>query len=126
MTPRHQWIKGFCPACGHEKLYRRQSDNKIVCSRYACPEPMAAHQILTDHETGHIVEFHREGGFSIWHPLRERIDRRILSCPLHAWLEHNRPDVADRPGQYRAVDHEDHWLFQALDVQDHDDVYPGS
>jgi hypothetical protein len=129
MTGRvnHQRIKGFCPACGGATLYRRQRDSQIVCSEFSCAEPLAAHQILADRMTDHVVQFHPGQGFSIWHPLRERIDRRILVCDLHAWLEDHRPSEADRPGQYRAAEHGPYWVFLPLELEVRDDdVYPGS
>jgi hypothetical protein len=73
----------------------------ILCHHYGCPEPTAAHDILGDHETEHVVEFTTEG-WTLRHPLIERIDDRLMSCAVGEMVAalKNGPE----PGRYRLID----------------------
>lgn len=73
----------------------------ITCSHLDCPDPAAVSKILADAETEHIVEI-RSDGFSIQHPLRERINGRLYDCPLHEELV-TQGGPSKKPGRYRAI-----------------------
>lgn len=92
-------IKGFCPmGCG-ETLFVT-ADGHITCSWPDCKAPGAADEILSDPETDHIVVF-GEQGWTVRHPLRERLNDDLLNCDIHGDLaKYDGPPVT--PGCYRA------------------------
>lgn len=94
-------VLGFCPmGCG-QSLYALSSDGQIVCSDPACPDMQAVHKILDTRETEHLVKL-TETGFSIVHPLKERVDGALLDCDLVGELsEWENP--AFPPGKYRVI-----------------------
>jgi hypothetical protein len=72
----------------------------ITCSHLECPRPTAVDELLQDKDVDHIVHF--EGnGFTVRHPILERLDDQLLDCKLHLWIADTWPDVP--PGRYRAV-----------------------
>jgi hypothetical protein len=90
-------VAGFCPVCGRESLMLGAAGH-VTCGHLECPRPDAASELLADRETEHIVVFDRTG-YTIRHPLRERLDDALMACALHAYcLLHRRPD-----GRYRAT-----------------------
>lgn len=96
-------VQGYCPmGCG-QTLFLADSGN-ITCNYRSdtdgCPQPDAASMLLEDRETEHIVEL-REDGFTIRHPLRERLNDDLLSCDLHTYISYL-PPAGRRPGRYRA------------------------
>ncbi|MGC9540200.1 DUF6085 family protein [Streptomyces sp. UG1] len=107
-------IQGHCPACGWSTLFVGDG-GYLTCSRLECPQPDAAHRILADRETDHIVQFDDEG-FTIRHPLRERLDDALMRCDLHLYCA-SLPGPPQPPGRYRAVARDGDWLFQRFDVQ---------
>jgi hypothetical protein len=120
-------VNGHCPACGQAQLFMDYATADLRCGGNGCPRRTAAAEILSDPETEHVVVFSDQGGFTIRHPLRERLDDELMSCPLHEWLRFHRPREADRPGMYRATDYRDHWLFVADDVRtDVEGLRPGT
>lgn len=56
---------------------------RITCSWKECPDPAAVDKILADEETNHIIEL-REDGYTIQHPLKERIDDGLFACNLQS------------------------------------------
>lgn len=75
-----------CPACGHHlaelgsmpRLY-----HPLHCANKDCPRPNAALEILSEPQrTDHLVSLGRDGGFSVKHPLIERLDDKLLHCHL--------------------------------------------
>lgn len=83
-------VKGYCPmGCGQTLVH---DSGEVVCTDYQCPRPWASTELLNDPETGHVVDLD-EHGFTVRHPLRERLDDELLSCDLHEWLVCNRPPV---------------------------------
>lgn len=92
-------IAGYCPMGGRKTLAIEHG--QITCTDPQCPRPTAAAEILADHEPEHIVTLHR-GTFTVRHPLRERLDDALMTCPLHAWIRaQNQPP---RPlGRYRVA-----------------------
>lgn len=114
MSEKHAAIRGACPACGGESLFAGEG-GYLTCSRSECPEPDAAHRILADHETEHIVQFD-DTGFTVRHPLRERLDDALMSCGLHLYCA-SLPGPPGTPGRYRAVAGNGAWLFQRTGTQ---------
>jgi hypothetical protein len=97
-------VQGNCPmGCG-ERLFLGDGGH-VTCSGLECPNPVAVDQVLAEAETEHIVEF-TEVGFSVQHPLRERLDGDLFHCPLHSYIKALSGPPA-RPGRYRAVLHGD-------------------
>lgn len=92
-------INGHCPmGCG-ETLFVGK-DGYLTCSKLKCPRPTAADELLADRETEHVVEF-GETGFTVRHPLRERLDDELMRCQLHEHIAAlTGPPV--KPGRYRA------------------------
>ena len=56
--------------------------------------------LLNDPETEHIVSFTKTG-FTVKHPLRERLNDALLSCALHRYVS-ELPGPPTMPGVYRA------------------------
>ena len=112
-------VRGHCPACGWASLFVGEG-GYLTCSRLECPRPDAAHAILADRETEHIVQFD-DTGFTVRHPLRERLDDALMRCDLHLHCA-SLPGPPDAPGRYRAVARDGDWLFQRLDAQEATDA----
>lgn len=103
MTQREQGdgrVVGYCPmGCGRTLFLG--AGGYITCSFLECPEPDAVATILDDDESEHVVMF-GPAGFTIRHPLRERLRDLLMSCELHAYCEEmDGPPV--EPGEYRAI-----------------------
>lgn len=91
-------VQGHCPmGCG-ETLFLG-SGGYVTCSFSTCPRPDAVADLLDDHETEHIVEL-GESGFTVRHPLRERLDDALMQCDLHAYIA-SLPGPPSKPGRYR-------------------------
>lgn len=108
-------VAGWCPACGGHSLFLAQG-GYVTCSRDDCPRPDAAADILGEQETEHIVVFD-DDGFTVKHPLRERLDDALLTCDLHRHCARlSGPPV--RPGRYRATANADDvvepWCFSEV------------
>jgi hypothetical protein len=72
----------------------------IMCLAKDCPEPGAVTRIISSTETKDIVQIDA-GGFSILHPLRERLGNGLLDCPVNkALLAMSEPPAL--PGRYQA------------------------
>lgn len=101
MTPE-TWINGYCPMCGKQHLYL-QPGGLIVCKSMGepeCPNRVAVTALLSNGETEHIVDL-TESGWTIKHPLRERIADDLFSCAFHQRLT-NTPGLSLYVrGQYR-------------------------
>lgn len=93
-------IDGYCPmGCG--KTLFVGDGGYITCSFVECPRREAAAQLLEDRETEHLVTF-GQVGFTVRHPLRERLDDALMSCQLHEHIAGlSGPPV--QPGRYRAL-----------------------
>lgn len=95
----HVRVPGHCPACGAQTLYT-MAGGHIRCTWSHCPRPTAVDELLQDSETEHVVQF-GEAGFTIRHPLQERLDDALMECRLHQVLV----GMAGPPvtqGRYRA------------------------
>lgn len=69
--------------CG--ETLEHHDEGQIRCRHMRCPRPGAVTELLLDDETEHIVSFTKDG-FTVKHPLRERLDDGLLTCDLHAYL----------------------------------------
>lgn len=86
-------VPGYCPmGCG-QTLFRA-SGGYITCRYLECPRPDAMSSILEDQEHEHLVTFD-EKGFTVRHPLRERLDEQLMSCDLHRFCA----DLSGPPAQ---------------------------
>jgi hypothetical protein len=72
----------------------------IRCLDRQCPNPMAAQKILENADSADLVQIDA-GGFSILHPLRERLDNGLFNCPVNMHLAALREPPAG-PGFYYA------------------------
>lgn len=106
-------VKGFCPmGCG-PTLYLA-SGGYVECYVPTCPDSNAASSILEDPETEHVAVFTLTG-FTIRHPLKERLGDALLTCDLQKLLS----DLGTPPqvmGRYRALKMpgDDHWHMERL------------
>lgn len=74
----------FCPACGHRLWVDLESDGmaQLVCDYPPCPRSDAAGQILSEQQgLRHIIRVDADG-YSVKHPLIERLDDALLDCAL--------------------------------------------
>lgn len=91
-------IEGHCPmGCG-KTLFVGVS-GRITCGYVQCPRPNAVDKLLADREIEHLVTFD-EQGFTIRHPLRERLDEQLMTCDLHK-LCASLPGPPPQLGTYR-------------------------
>jgi hypothetical protein len=107
-------IAGYCPlGCG-ETLYTAHGI-KIMCSDPACPDPDAAQKILNEPETEHLVTIAGDG-YSVKHPLRERIDNALLDCAAGKHAGYYGAGMT--PGRYRLHAPFADWEWQRLDSEE--------
>jgi len=105
-------VEGYCPmGCGRT-LFLAEG-GYITCSYRLCPKRDAVADIIADKITEHVVWF-GESGFTIRHPLRERLGDQLLECALHEYAVNlDGPPVA--PGKYRATARTDGgWAWEAM------------
>ena len=92
-------VQGFCPmGCG--ETLRIAPRGEIFCGNLPnCPDPRAVEKILADPETSHVIRVDYSG-WTLKHPLRERVDNGLLDCNDSRMME----DVLDLGvGTYRSV-----------------------
>lgn len=104
-------VQGYCPmGCG-DTLFLG-SGGHITCSYIGCAEPDAVSTLLDDPETRHVVEF-EETGFTIRHPIRERLRDQLMDCKFHEHVAAlSGPPV--KPGRYCAIPVGDSWRWEEL------------
>lgn len=104
-------VDGYCPmGCGRTLFLG--GGGLVTCSFIRCPRPDAVADLLADKETEHVVGFD-EDGFTIRHPLRERLDDAVMTCELHAYIAGlDGPPV--RPGRYRPRLLDGRWSWEVL------------
>lgn len=122
----HDWesyrsVAGVCPACGEQHLgiqvWPRDLDaSRIHCWNLYCPDPTAAWKILNDTEQEHVVHFLGRRGWTIRHPLKERLADGLEACSATGWMQSHIPAEADTPGTYRMIEDETGWRFVALRI----------
>lgn len=92
-------VAGYCPmGCGQTLFVG--GAGCVTCSYIGCPRPSAVDELLADGETEHIVTI-REDGFTVQHPLRERLDDDLHECELHQELQAGGCMPAWELGRYR-------------------------
>lgn len=102
-------VAGCCPqGCG-ETLQRRGSDGVVWCGARDCPRPDSVHLVLQDPETEHVVSV-GEFGYTIQHPLRERVHGALFECSVHADVSNTVDERMGEPGRYRVTWTEDREL----------------
>jgi len=105
-------LRGCCPVgCG--STLHLMPGGLIACLGENCPDPTAVQLLLLDCETEHIVVF-TDSGFTIRHPLRERLDDALLTCALQEYTSSFMAAAAVRPGKYRAVLKGGLWSWEEL------------
>lgn len=107
-------VTGYCPmGCGRTLFVG--SGGYITCSYIDCPRPDAVADLLADRETEHVVRFD-ENGFTVRHPLRERLDDKLMTCDLHTFCA-TLPGPPPQLGTYRAgrVLDMSPWSFQRIE-----------
>lgn len=77
-------IAPACPVCNHELAYTK-SHGELTCTWSDCPRPTAATELLSEGETEHLITLTTDG-YTIKHPIRERLDDALLNCPLAAYI----------------------------------------
>ncbi len=92
-------VAGFCPAGCGATLFLGEG-GRIACISPACPRPDAAAVLLSDSECEHVVQI-TWAGFTLRHPLRERLDDALMTCRLHEYLAN--PVAPLPPGRYRVA-----------------------
>ena len=102
-------IRGFCPACGTERLIATY-DDVIRCVNPDCADRQAVAKLLAEPETDHVVHF-IDGDFTIKHPLTERVN--LFTCRLHQFLT-MRP-YQGLTGRFTAVSDEAGWRLTNID-----------
>jgi Family of unknown function (DUF6085) len=102
-------IQGYCPACGEAKLQvSSQQGGVVYCNEPNCPKPDAAHKILQDQEREHVLRLD-DDGWTLKHPLRERLNSDLFDCPTTTALADliERTDIENTAkGKYRVVDNQ--------------------
>lgn len=99
----------YCPmGCG-KTLYACYDE--IRCYHSDCPRPTAAHEILSEPQTDHVVQIH-SGEFTLKHPLRERLDNGLFGCTLGNYLMDEKPPAF--PGRYVIRAEGDNWMWERL------------
>lgn len=95
-------VAGYCPmGCGKTLFLSR--GGCVACSSVQCPAPDAVNVILGDSETEHIIRFDAVG-FSIQHPLRERLNGELFDCMVHRRLRGLTEMPVEEPGLYRMIE----------------------
>lgn len=102
-------LVGYCPmGCGQTLFV--SGGGYVTCSYLHCPRRDAVADLLADKETEHVVVFD-ETGFTVKHPLRERLDDALLDCQLHVFCA-NLEGPPVEPGRYRTTQRADGgWHF---------------
>jgi hypothetical protein len=90
----------YCPmGCGN--TLHVMASGGIQCLLKGCPDPHSVQKILGQPESHLDVVQIDEDGFSILHPLRERIEGNLFDCPVNRdILARGAPPAL--PGKYRA------------------------
>jgi hypothetical protein len=94
-------VAGFCPmGCGESLLV--DQDGRMVCCAADCPRPDTLAVILGNPETEHLVQVGLTA-YTIQHPLRERAESLLFSCPVHAYVSDTVHLHMGTPGLYRVA-----------------------
>jgi hypothetical protein len=83
-------IAPACPMCGQQLAYT-QDHGELTCVGTDCPRPTAAAELLSEGETEHLVTLTADG-YSVKHPIRERLDNQLLGCDLADYISEHAQD----------------------------------
>lgn len=106
-------VAGYCPACGQAKLLLHKVSGEVRCSNEECSRRDAVFQLLQDHEIEHVVRVDGDG-FTIRHPLRERIDGDLFGCGMLKELHFEGFVYRLDAGDYRVTKDGLTWAFEPL------------
>lgn len=84
-------IAPACPMCGRGLAYAKDY-GELTCVGTDCPRPTAAAELLSEGETEHLVTL-STNGYSVKHPIRERLDNQLLSCDLADYVSEHAQDL---------------------------------
>lgn len=95
-------VLGYCPmGCG-KTLHLNPDSGMIACLNKSCPSPLAVTKLIGADSTSHLVKIERTG-WTLEHPLKERVTGSLFDCSLADWLEHlDRAPVSS--GLYRVTE----------------------
>ena len=88
-------------------------DSVVRCSYALCSQPSAVAQLLDDEETAHVVVL-AAGGFTVRHPLRERLEDRLMACQLHEYIA-ALPSAPRPVGRYRVHAMLKGWTWEVVE-----------
>jgi hypothetical protein len=78
-------VAGYCPyGCG--QTLHLGATGFVMCGNPGCRRPTAVAELLEDREIEHLVTLTVDRGFTVRHPLRERLGNALMTCQLHADL----------------------------------------
>lgn len=106
-------VNGHCPmGCGPTLGLSGSGD--VVCCNKECSRTSAVHELLADTETEHIVHINDQSGWTIRHPLRERLDDELMRCALHDLIAalSLRYDLSTVTGRHRVTRSGDRWHWE--------------
>lgn len=101
INPAGATVAGYCPICGSASLMLGEG-GYITCTRADCPRPDAVADLLADRQTEHIVWI-RDDGYTVRHPLRERLADQLLTCKVDEYMA-ELPRAPLAPGKYLLCD----------------------
>lgn len=116
MSTREWIVRGFCPmGCGQTLVI--SETGFVSCSAEQCPRSTAVTELLADPEIEHTVTLTRNG-FTVKHPLRERLDNALLKCLPSVKLAQAgrspRPPGDYRLTGYAADKHPNDWTWEPI------------
>lgn len=92
-------VYGSCPmGCG--QTLQVDTLGNVTCYSQGCPRPDAVAVLLADVETEHLVQV-GEFGYTIQHPLKERLEGQLFECPAAAAVSDEVARRLQRPGVFR-------------------------
>jgi uncharacterized protein DUF6085 len=106
-------VEGHCPACGMTSLGLTRRTSQVMCFDLRCPNPDAAHQLLAQNRTEHLVEITADG-YTIKHPTLERIADALFDCPANAWMSQLIRNTEPTPGLYRMTGGGADWTLEGV------------
>ena len=114
-------VEGYCPMCGRAALIKMGS--RLMCTDDRCPNPLGLHILLQNRMiSDHLVRV-GEDGFSVQHPMRERLNGELFVCGLHVGLS-QAEEAPVEPGLYVATLVNDAWDLTRVTTEN--DAEPSS
>jgi hypothetical protein len=90
-------VEGLCPmGCG-KTLHVNTGNGVVHCIERRCPDPDAVTKLLGNEQSvHHVVNMRSDGGFTMKHPLRERLEDELFECELHELLASAPPPLSGK------------------------------